>query len=183
MSSWQLCFPLLADTVLSSVADLLWWLELTPLQSHALKSLSVILFINLILIFVSWHVYAHRISHTLSFSKSVYHMLFEVCFWNRVVNVADESCIWLAFLILQHVASRVIGNSLLNIFLSITDSLRIVEDILKKNTNFKLPKDNSARIWYIKVCGENNIRPQKNKGVTVQGTEWHGKKISCGKEW
>lgn len=90
---WQPSIGTAKDTVLSSLSDLVWWLELTPLQSHALKSLLIILLINLILIFVSWHVYAHRISHTLSFN-----------------------------------------------------SLRIVEDILKKNTNFKLPKDNSARI-------------------------------------
>lgn len=81
------------DAVLPSLANFWWWLDFTPQQSHALKSLLGILFINLILIFVSWHVYAHRISHTLSFNN-----------------------------------------------------LRIVEDILKKNTNFKLPKDNSTRI-------------------------------------
>lgn len=89
----SLTFSQIKDAVLPSLTNFWWWLDFTPQQSHALKSLLGILFINLILIFVSWHVYAHRISHTLSFNN-----------------------------------------------------LRIVEDILKKNTNFKLPKDNSTRI-------------------------------------
>ncbi|KAK8401060.1 hypothetical protein O3P69_002680 [Scylla paramamosain] len=65
----SLTFSQVKDAVLPSLANFWWWLDFTPQQSHALKSLLGILFINLILIFVSWHVYAHRISHTLSFNN------------------------------------------------------------------------------------------------------------------
>lgn len=81
------------DAAYTSLMNLVWWLGFTPLQGHVLKALIIILVVNFILITVSWHVYAQRISHTLSFN-----------------------------------------------------SLRIVEDILKKNTNFKIPKEHSSRL-------------------------------------
>ncbi|KAG0722308.1 hypothetical protein GWK47_044687 [Chionoecetes opilio] len=61
------------DAVLPSLEKFMWWLDFTPQQSHVLNSLLGILLINLILILVFWHVYAHRISHTLSFSKLTHH--------------------------------------------------------------------------------------------------------------
>ncbi|KAK7060084.1 hypothetical protein SK128_004424 [Halocaridina rubra] len=83
----------ITDTVYSSWTNFLWWLSLTPLQSHVLKAFVTILCVNVVLIGIAWHVYAKRISYTLTFN-----------------------------------------------------SLRIVEDILKKNTSFKLPKEHTPRL-------------------------------------
>lgn len=83
----------LTDTAYTSWVNFLWWLGLTTLQGHVLRALIIILVVNFVLINIFWHVYAQRISYTLSFN-----------------------------------------------------SLQIVEDILKKNTNFKLPKEHSTRI-------------------------------------
>lgn len=58
-----------SDAAYTNLMNLVWWLGFTPLQGHVLKALIIILVVNFILITVSWHVYAQRISHTLSFSK------------------------------------------------------------------------------------------------------------------
>lgn len=83
----------IGDAAYSGWTNFLWWLGLNPLQGHILKALVIILVTNVLLITVAWHVYAKRISHTLTFN-----------------------------------------------------SLHIVEDILKKNTNFKLPKEHTPKI-------------------------------------
>nr|XP_053656785.1 uncharacterized protein LOC128705665 [Cherax quadricarinatus] len=59
----------LKETAFTSWINFLWWLGLTPLQGHVLRALIIILVVNFVLIKVSWHMYAQRISHTLSFSK------------------------------------------------------------------------------------------------------------------